>query len=96
MDPEFLIGGFLWIDGNGWFNVLLSIIGLILGTIALIIALVIVFRWFAGPIIAILFLAIIIGVPCFFVGDVVWRAPRDCRGFMSALPTLVEYYWDYV
>lgn len=96
MDPEFLIGGFLPAIANGGLNVLLSIIGLILGTIALIIALVIVFRWFAGPIIAILFLAIIIGVPCFFVVDAVWRAPRDGRGFMSALPTLAVYYWDYV
>ena len=96
MDPEFLLGGFLWIDGNGWFNVLLSIIGLILGTIALIVAIAIVFRWFAAPIIVILFLAIIIVVPCFFVVDAVWRAPRDGRGFMSALPTLAVYYWDYV
>lgn len=96
MYPEFLIGGFLWIDGNGWFNVLLSIIGLILGTIALIAAITIVFRWFAGPIIVLLFLAIIIVVPCFFVVDAVWRAPRDGRGFMSALPTLAVYYWDYV
>ncbi len=96
MDPEFLIGGFLWIDGNGWFNVLLSIIGLILGTIALIAAITIVFRWFAGPIIVLLFLAIIIGIPCFFVVDAVWRAPRDGRGFMSALPTLAVHYWDYV
>ena len=96
MDPEFLLGGFLWIDGNGWFNVLLSIIGLILGTIALIAAITIVFRWFAGPIIVLLFLAIIIGIPCFFVVDAVWRAPRDGRGFMSALPTLAVHYWDYV
>ncbi len=96
MNPEFLLGGFLWLNGNGWFNIFLSIIGLIIGAIALIAAITIVFRWFAVPIIVILFLAIIIVVPCFFVVDAVWRAPRDSRGFMSALPTLAVYYWDYV
>ena len=96
MNPEFLLGGFLWLNGNGWFNIFLSIIGLIIGAIALIAAITIVFRWFAVPIIVILFLAIIIVVPCFFVVDAVWRAPRDGRGFMSALPTLAVYYWDYV